>query len=436
MIRRLKGLLEIRSERELRIWLIALTAIILILKILIIPYPWPELPPEKCIQPPIEGGKCGFIFDEAHYIPAVRKMLRGEAANNEHPPLSKALMMLGILVFGDNPYGWRTLITLCGAISVYLVGILAYELTKSFRVSVISAALFGFDITSFNLSSIAMLDAPALTFCLLGAILYLRRRLILSGLAFGLAMLSKTSAPLALLAILLYEFMRSLHETRSFKGALRSWLKVVERVGFVALLVFVLGLAVYDYGYNAFSTPFEHIAYILTYHSSLTFSEGDVVDMPLSWTNPIFQFPRRSYYVVGVNVDHAKSYHPIAYYGMQTPLWWMTWAVFGFSAYFAHEKLKGESFPKLEIFMLSWFFSNYLIYFPLAYILHRWVYPFYFYTTVPVIAISFSSMLQGDRISEAVLYIILAAQICWFLGFFPVKPLWFIDFLLWIGAPA
>ncbi|MEM2744302.1 MAG: hypothetical protein QXX97_04330, partial [Nitrososphaerota archaeon] len=51
-----------------------------------------------------------FIFDEAHYIPAVRKMLSGEAANNEHPPLAKALMMYGIMFFGDNPFGWRIFI--------------------------------------------------------------------------------------------------------------------------------------------------------------------------------------------------------------------------------------------------------------------------------------------------------------------------------------
>ena len=436
MIRWLKNLVKVESQRRMRLWLIAITVIILILKILIIPYPWPELPPEECTHPPIEGGRCGLIFDEAHYIPAVRKMLRGEAANNEHPPLSKALMMLGILIFGDNPYGWRTFISICGAASVYLVGILAYELTRSFKASIIAAALFGFDITSFNLSSVAMLDAPALTFCLLGAILYLRRKFVLSGMSLGLAMLSKTSAPLALFTILLYDLAKNSHEKRSIKEVLGSWLRVIEKTGFIAILVLILGLAVYDYAYGAFPTPFEHLSYILDYHSSLTFSENDVVDLPLSWTNPLLQFPRRSYYVIGVSVDSLKNYHPIAYYGMQTPLWWMTWAVFGFSVYLVYEELKRNSFPRLEIFILCWFFSNYLIYFPLAYILHRWVYPFYFYTTVPLIAIGFSKLLEGERSSEIILYLVLAAQICWFLYFFPVKPLWFINFLLWIGLPA
>ena len=162
---RIRRLLRIGSRRRLRIWLLAITLAVVALKAVIIPYPWPSAPPEECTYPPIEGAKCGFIFDEAHYVPEARRMLRGEAVNNEHPPFSKFIMILGILLFGDNPYGWRTLISLCGAASVYLLGLLAYELTGSYRASILAAVLFGFDITSFNIGSIAMLDAPAIMVC-------------------------------------------------------------------------------------------------------------------------------------------------------------------------------------------------------------------------------------------------------------------------------
>lgn len=428
--------LKIRSLNDLRLWLAAITLLIIVLKILIIPYPWPELSPPDCVTPPFNGGNCGFIFDEAHYIPAVRKMFWGEAANNEHPPLSKALMMLGIKLFGDNPYGWRFFITLSGAASVYLVGLIAYELTKSYRTSIISAILFGFDITSFNLSSIAMLDAPALMFSLLGALLFLRKRLILSGLALGFALLSKTSTPLVVAAILFYDLLKDSYGAADVRSALRKWIRVVEKIGFTAAVVFLLGLAVYDYSFHAFATPFEHLDYILNYHSSLTFSEKDLVYLPLSWANPLFPFPRRAYYVITVSVDSKETYHPIAYYGMQTPLWWMTWVVAAFSAYLAYLKLRDGHFPRFEFFTLSWFAFNYLSFFPMAYILHRWVYPFYFYMTVPVIAIGLPEMLLGDRFSEAILYALTAIQIIWFFIYFPVKPQWFIDFLLSLGAPV
>lgn len=435
MLRKLGKFLNFGLFRNLRFWLAVITLTIVILKLLIIPYPWPELSPEECTNPPIEGGKCGFIFDEAHYIPAARKMLKGWAANNEHPPLSKALMMLGILIFGDNPYGWRTLITLSGAASVYLVGIIAYELAGNKKLAALAALLFGFDISSFNISSMAMLDAPALMFSLLGALLLLRKKWILSGIVLGLALLSKTSTPFVIAALLLYVLLESLYLEKDVRPALRRWVRVLELTGFVAVAVMIVGLAIYDYSYGAFKTPFEHIDYILNYHSSLTFSGGNVVNMPLSWTNPIKQFPRTPYYIVSVRVD-GKEYHPIAYYGMQTPLWWMTWIVAAFAVYLTYTTLRIGKFPRMELFILCWFAMNYLIYFPLAYLFHRWVYPFYFYVTVPVIAMGLPRILLGDRISEYILYGLIIVQITWFFLYFPVKPEWFTDFLLAIGAPA
>ncbi|MEM2066873.1 MAG: glycosyltransferase family 39 protein, partial [Candidatus Caldarchaeum sp.] len=80
----------------------------------------------ECINPPFDG--CGFIFDEAHYIPAVRKMLMGEAVNLEHPPLSKWVIMLGVSMFGDNPWGWRVPMVLFSALTIFTVGLLAKRL--------------------------------------------------------------------------------------------------------------------------------------------------------------------------------------------------------------------------------------------------------------------------------------------------------------------
>jgi hypothetical protein len=316
------------------------------------------------------------------------------------------------------------------------VGLLAYELTKSFKASLIAAALLGFDITSFNLSSIAMLDAPALALSLLGAYLYLRKRFVFSGLAFGLALLSKLSTAFILFAILLYDLAKTSYREASFRGAMRGWIGVVEKTCLTAIIILVIGLGIYDSSYGAFQTPFEHLDFMLDYHSSLTFSEGDIVDMPLSWTNPIFQFPRASYFVVAVQVDSLKTYHPIAYYGTQTPLWWMTWIVLVFAIYLMYVGLKAGEFPDLELFALCWLLTNYLVYFPLAHILHRWVYSFYFYNSVPIVAVAISRLLEGEKLSELILYLLLAGQVCFFLYFFPVKPQWYIDFLLWLGLPA
>ena len=420
----IKRILGARVFRDYRFWLIVLTVGVLAMKIAIIPYPWPELPPEECINPQSKPG-CALIFDENHYIPAARKLLRGEAANNEHPPLSKALMILGILIFGDNPYGWRTIIAITGAISIYFLGRVGYEISRDEKLALVSASLFAFDISSFNLSSIAMLDAPAMMFCLISTLLFLKKRWMWSGIVMGLALLSKMSSLFVLIALIVYKLFHDVYVIEDFLDGLRSWLKVAERTVIPAFIIMIIGLGIYDYIYGVYSTPFEHLADMLSYHSALTFQEGDVVYMPLSWTNPLKQFPRIPYYVTSGNT--------IAYYGMQTPLWWMTWLVVAFSAYFSYLDLRDGRYPSMEFFILVWFAANYLIYFPVAHILHRWVYPFYFYMTVPVIALGLPRVLLGEKVSEIVLYLILAFQIAWFIIWFPVKPQWLIDFLLTLG---
>jgi hypothetical protein len=146
-------------------------------------------------------------------------------------------------------------------------------------------------------------------------------------------------------------------------------------------------------------------------------------------------FPREAYFVVTVTVD-GKEYHPIAYYGMQTPLWWMTWLVFAFSIYSSILSLGNKVFPDNEVLILSWISLTYLVFFPLAYILHRWVYPFYFYSTVPIIAIGLPYILGEDKFSKTILFFMTVVQVAWFIAWFPVKPQWLIDSLLAIGLPA
>jgi len=421
-----------RMLPSLRLWLAALTIAVTFLKLAIISYPWPSIPSDECIYPPIKS-ECGFIFDEAHYIPAVRRMMRGEGGVNlEHPPLAKLLIMAGVRLIGDNPIGWRLFITLSGAASIYLVGLVAQELTGDRRISFVAASLFAFDITSFNLGSMAILDPPTLMFSLLGTLLFLRRRCGLAGLAFGLALLCKLTASFILAAVLLMRLALDVSGSRDIRDGLRTWMAVFERTLFIAAAVFLAGLALYDHYYHVFHTPFEHVDFMLRYHSGLTYSESDEVYLPLSWTNPLQQFPRTPYFLVTVLVD-GREYHTIAYYGMQTPLWWMTWVVAAFSAYGLFTHLGGARSRITHLFILSWFSLTYLIYFPAGYILRRWVYPFYFYMTVPAIAIGLSNMLRGDLVSEIVLYAVLGMQLAWFIIFFPVKPIWFLQILEQIG---
>jgi len=412
----LRGIFPIKRPLDRVRLILALLAIsVLALKLVAIPYPWPSLPPEQCISE--ARVECGFVFDEAHYIRAVRRMMSGDwGVNLEHPPLAKLLIMLGIYMLGDNPWGWRIFPAMSGAASIYLLGLIAYQLTRDEKISLAAAALYGLDITCFNLSTIAILEPTTLMFSLLGILFYLRKKRCLAGLSFGLALLSKLTAAFILASILFLELIVDLLQADNHREGLRRWVRALEQVGFTAFTFFIAALWIYDYTFSLYQTSFEHLDFMLRYHGEMLGPNPAEGAPPLSWTNPILQFPKRAYYVTGDKT--------IAYYGLQTPLWWMTWAVAGYSLYILIAGLKGGEAPLTELLIISWFSFTYLVYFLI--VLFRPVYPFYFYMTVPAVAIGLSKMLRGDRIAESILYLVLAAQIFWFIIYFPVKPLWLV----------
>ena len=426
-----------------RIYPIILAVFILSLKLMIIYTPSPTLPPEECTYPPESGGfpsGCGFVFDEAHYVPAARRLMMGEAVNNEHPPLAKFLIVAGILIFGDNPLGWRIFSVISFSISVALIAYLAWELTRRRIVMYLAPLLFGMDVMSFNIGQIAMLDSPALVFLLAGTLLFLKERYIPAAVLLALASLSKTATLFAVAGLLFFKFVQEYNRRRSLREAYISWTRIFERMAIVGIAISLAGMAAYDYAYGAFATPFEHLDYMLNYHSQLKYRCNEfnlpfncvvrevkseqvvttIVDLPMSWTLPIFSFQPAAYHVVTVS-DGVDEWHPIAYWGIYSPLWWTTWIAILAMGYQLFEGIRLRRDVKLEAFTLSWIIFNYGIYFILGYIMTRWVYTFYFILTLPAIAIAIPYILADKGFPRTVLYALTIAQITWFFIFFPVK---------------
>jgi len=143
-------------------------------------------------------------FDEFHYIPAAKQLLESNAVQNtEHPPLAKMLMSLGLLVFGDIPFGWRFMSAVFGAFT--LVGMYFFGLTL-FRDE--KPALWAVLLTLVNnllyvQSRIAMLDTYMFAFLIWAMVAFCttwekdlkvrtqRRRLAATGVFLGLAIACK-----------------------------------------------------------------------------------------------------------------------------------------------------------------------------------------------------------------------------------------------------
>jgi hypothetical protein len=381
--------------------LLIISLAFLVARMVLIPVIQPERPAMECIEPPYDG--CGFAFDEAHYIPAVRKMLyQGEVVNLEHPPLSKLLIMAGIILLGDNPWGWRIPGTFFSALAILLVGLIAYRFSKDVKLATLSQTFAITDVTFFNISGLAILDPPFLTFTLLSLYFLLERRMGLAGLFMGLAVLSKTSALIAI------------------------------QIGMPALAVFLVGLGVFDVATGAFPTPLHHLSFMLDYHSNLRYFDPRQVELPLSWIIPPISRGPAPYFVV--TVEPIKV-HTVAFWGVSSPLWWSIWllvplAYYRFKRYIATKEHVEN--PDPHTMLLAWTTANIGLFAFMSYILKRWVYSFYFLQVSLIMAALLPAVLKSEK-HDMLLSVLLAAQIVWFIMFLPVKPLWLIETLTSLG---
>jgi len=413
--------------------LLTLTLAILALRLTIINVPGPEAG-ERYYD-------TGLVFDEFYYVKAARRLLVGEPWNNEHPPLSKALIMLGIILFGDRPLGWRFFTVISSSVSIVLLYELALDLTGNRAVSLSAAALFATDIMAFNIGQIAILDAPSIMFTLMAAILFLRKRYELSAVALGLAFLCKIASIFAAIGLLVFLLLKRPIRRGKALGILRDWMPVVGRTLLVGFAVGLAGLWIYDIGYNVFhGNPFEHLNLMFSYHTGLRYENpGDVI-LPLQWINPLQPFPPTPYYVTTVR-EHlgggiVREYHPIAYYGIYSPLWWGIWMAAPVAALDAIKRARKGEEQGTGLFVLAWIGANFLPNVVFAYFMQRWVYPFYFYMTMPGLYIGVTHYLSRLRFHKIALLLLVSVQLLWFFIWFPVKPKNILDLLASLGLPT
>ena len=405
--------------------LLLVPLLFILLRSAYIPVVWPAKSPAECLSGPYDG--CGFIFDEAHYVPFVRRMIRGEVVNLEHPPLSKYLIILGIALLGDNPWGWRLPMVLCSAITIYLVGLTVYRLAKSLRLALIGQLLLSADVTFFNIGGLAMLDAPALMLMALAFYLYATRREPLTGVALGLAMLAKSSMFIAaLLAFPLMAVAYPLVSRGRVDLAIEALKRAIKRVVLPALLILLIGLGVWNAAIQAFPTPLHLMGFMLQYHTSLPYQDPSQVELPLSWIIPPITRPPSPYYVTTVD-----SWRLAEFWGVSSPLWWSVWLLIPISYLYvrANKPLRG---PCPELDLLSWFTATFGTFLVIAHVLMRWVYLFYF-LQISVILAALAPIILSRNGHELTLKVLLAAQLLWMLMFLPSKPLWLASLLRDLG---
>ncbi len=90
----------------------------------------------------------------------------------------------------------------------------------------------------------------------------------------------------------------------------------------------------------------------------------------------------------------------------------------------------------IGLFTFSWVVVNLFPYVLFAYVMKRWVYPFYILASLPGLYIGLSHYMNSSRLPKTLLTLLILTQLFWFVMWFPVKPKVVIDLLLLLGLPA
>src|SRR3984957_8186858 len=152
------------------------------------------------------GHPAELVFDEVHFVAQGRHYLHGESFLDPHPPLAKLVISLGILIFGDHPFGWRVGNATIGTALVAITYLLGRRLTGSRLVGALAGAILLCDGMYLVDSHYAVIDIVYLTCAAVSYLLFFKfaqtldpkgRQRILPwiGLALGLCLASKLYIP-------------------------------------------------------------------------------------------------------------------------------------------------------------------------------------------------------------------------------------------------
>ena len=193
-----------------------------------------------------------YIFDEVYHSFTAREYLhnrkeawewwttppKGVAYEWTHPPVAKYGMVGGMLLFGENSFGWRVGSAVAGVISIYGLYLLVLTLTKNRLAALLSAFLVSIEGLHLSQSRIGMNDMYMLAFLVWSLYQAAKSRWKWSAVLFGLSLASKWSAvygfiPLGIIYLHQHFPIKSFHD-------LRPTIYDLLRLPLIAILIYIL----------------------------------------------------------------------------------------------------------------------------------------------------------------------------------------------------
>jgi len=277
---------------------------------------YPALFDETDTLPATFDFRSSAYFDEIYYHRTANEYIEGERSyENTHPPLGKIFMMLGALIFGTNPFGFRFAGALFGVLMLPFIYLLIRNLLKDRFMGTVATTLLAFDFMHFTQTRISTIDVFVVFFIIL-MYYFMEQYLRLSfydtpvertflplgacGIMFGLGVASKwtglyAGAGLAILFFIsLYkrfmEYRYALAHPREIVNGF-SCQKIIQKfvpntmrtIGFCLLFFVVIPFILYtlsyipfrEYGQDGLLTKmWNNQISMYNYHSNLTATHG------------------------------------------------------------------------------------------------------------------------------------------------------------------
>ena len=341
MIEPLKGIVKSLASWQYS-GLAAIVAVSLILHFILIAFP------------------SDFVGDEVFYVGEARHAIDGtDLGRFEHPPLGQLFTVFGMLIFGDNPVGWRIFPVILATLGILFFYLICRELKLPNWASNLATALFAFENLSFILGSIAMLDVYNVSLMLGGFYYYLRRHYPMSGLLIAFSMLAKLTGIFAFGAIFIHWlFFR------------RKEILPLVSSALITYGAFILFLPAMEYLFTSeWSNPFLRTSSMIAIGVELNLN---------NYSNPSATRPWE--WLVGY--QKMTFWYVPQYLGDISPT---IWAISIPQAIFSGwQALKRNA---AAVFSLGWFAATYLMWIPVSLITDRITYVFYFYPAVGAICL-------------------------------------------------
>ncbi len=255
-----------------------------------------------------------YIFDEVYHAITAKLIARNDPRAYEwwnapiepdtavdwlHPPVAKYTQAIGILMFGENAFGWRISSVLFGTLVIYLIAQLSLQLTKDHFISILAALLASLDGLLLAQSRIAMNDIHVTFAILLTLLVYLKsqpflmaskrskylRWLLPTGFLAGISIGTKWSGVFVLGPILVFESI-SLLQLIVAKPKITDTFKRVTML--VVALLFVPAVA-YLLSYSHMFLQRKDLQHFKELHSQIWWYQNNLTathpyqSKPLEW---------------------------------------------------------------------------------------------------------------------------------------------------------